>query len=324
MEKFSELQSRTLRSLDIVTSAYNEQESLGPLYQRICRVMEKYPNCKWRLLIADNNSSDQTWPVVKQLAASDLRVVAYRFSRKFNLDSALTCGLDLAKAEAIVLMCSDLQDPPELITKFIDGYEQGYDQVVGKVISREGASWQQRLFVKLFYRIINKLSKDMIRENVSDFRLASKACYEAARSLREQKRFLRGQFSWVGFKTQEVEFVRPNREFGESHFSIDGLKTNLPTALLSIFAHSSSPLFFLAILVIFLGGLSVVSLIACILFWLLWGVPFAGFGIIVSLLVGLIASVFGGIGLVAFYISAIYDEVKNRPLYVVSDSVNLK
>ena len=324
MEEFIELHSRTLRSLDIITSAYNEQESIGPLYQRICMVMKKYPNCAWRLLIADNNSSDHTWPEVKSLASSDLRVVAYRFSRKFNLDSALTCGLDLAKAEAVVLMCSDLQDPPELITKFIEGYEQGYDQVVGKVISRAGASWQHKLFVKLFYKIINRLSKDMIRENVSDFRLASKACYEAARSLREQKRFLRGQFSWVGFKTQEVEFARPDREFGKSHFSIDGLRTNLPTAILSIFAHSSSPLYFLALLGILLGSLSITSLIAFIVFWLLWGVPFAGFGIIVSLLVGLIASVFGGIGLVAFYISAIYDEVKNRPLYLISDSVNFK
>ena len=324
MENLPIVRVRKINSLDIITSAYNEEESLVALYQRISNVMNLHPECKWRLLIADNDSSDQTWNIVQEIASKDSRVIGYRFSRKFNLDAALTCGLDLAEAEAVVLMCSDLQDPPELITEFIEGYEQGFDQVLAKVIAREGTPWQTRIMVKLFYKIINRLSRGLVPENVSDFRLASRSCYEAARRLREQKRFLRGQFSWVGFKTKEVAFVRPDRAFGSSHFSVDGLSTNVPTAILSIFAHSSLPLFFLALIGLVLGGLSAVSLIGFIAFWLLWGVPFAGFGIIVSLLVGLIAAVFGGIGIIAFYISAIYEEVKNRPLYIIRDKINMK
>jgi dolichol-phosphate mannosyltransferase len=285
--------------------------------------MEKFPDCSWRLLIADNDSTDKTWSIINSIAAKDSRVVAYRLTRKFNLDAALTCGLDLASADAVIIMCSDLQDPPEFIPRLIESFEKGFDQGIVKIRERAGIDWRKKLLVSSFYNLLYKLSEGLVPKNISDFRLASKSCYESARKLREQKRFLRGQFAWVGYPTEVIEITRPERKFGNSHFTRDGLLKNITVSIFSILAYSSTPLIFLSIFGIILFTLSLLSFFIFILFWIIWGVPFVGFGVIVSLLVALISGSFAAIGVISFYISAIYDEVKNRPLYLIRETVNI-
>jgi dolichol-phosphate mannosyltransferase len=240
-------------------------------------------------------------------------------SKTFLFDSAITAALDFATADAVVIMCSDLQDPPSIIPDLISGYEQGFDQVVVKIKSRKGTPFLIRVFANLFYKIAYYLTQGDIPKNVSDYRLASRACYQAARSLRESNRFIRGQFAWVGFKKIEIEIDRPRRLHGKSKFLQFPRWRAIWLALNSIFSFSSVPLAIIAAV----GGLS--SLFSLILtfflaiLWLFFGVPFAGYGTIVASIILGFSLVFLILGIQSMYISSIYEEVKRRPLYIINE-----
>ena len=314
------MEARTNPSLDIITSALNEEECLNEFVSRVFLVMEKHPAYKWRLIICDNGSADSTWKIINQLSADNANILGVRMSRTFPLDAAFTMGLDYARADAAVIMASDLQDPPEVLHAFIEKYEEGYEQVVAKVIRRQQVPFLRRRLSSLFYFVANKATGNVIPRGVSDFRLLSRSAYLAAQQMRERNRFLRGLISWTGFKTYEVEIERPNRFAGDSTFVKIKLRIVIRWALGAILAHTTSPLHFVSILGFVLSGASILATLTLPIFWITQGVPFGGYGTIIGLMTLGFSIILGAIGVISQYLALIYEEVKQRPIYIVAET----
>jgi dolichol-phosphate mannosyltransferase len=241
-------------------------------------------------------------------------------SRNFSLDSAFTCGLDYATADVAIIMTSDLQDPPEAIPQLLRKFEEGYDQVLAKILKRESVPLLRRILSKIFYKLANAMTSGMLPESVSDFRLVNKRTYTAIRRLRESHRFLRGIGAWVGFKTSQIEIERPPRFAGESKWLGMSFFRVVGVASKSILAYSSQPLAWVSILGLSMSVLSIFSLFLLITFWVVFGVPFAGFGSLIGVIVLGFSITMFAIGILAQYLGLIYEEVKQRPLYLVTET----
>jgi dolichol-phosphate mannosyltransferase len=286
--------------------------------------MSEHPDYDWRLIICDNGSTDSTWLHILELSKRHPNILGIRMSRSFTFDQALTCGLDQATADVIVIMASDLQDPPEVIHKFLQKFEEGYDQVVAKVISRKTVPLIRRLLSNMFYFIANRYTNNMIPRGVSDFRLLSKKVYTAARGLREKNRFLRGLIAWTGFNTAVIEIERPARYAGDSKFVAAKLSKVIQWASNAILSHTSKPLLSISYLGILLSLTSLAATLIFAMFWIFKGVPFAGFGTIVGLIILSFSFLLLSVGILGQYISLIYEEVKDRPIYIISERTDEK
>jgi dolichol-phosphate mannosyltransferase len=242
-------------------------------------------------------------------------------SRNFTFDQALTCGLDQASADAVVIMASDLQDPPELISEFIRKWEEGYENIYMVVTKRGGTGPLRRFNSRLFYWVAARLTGESIPQNASDFRLVDRKVYEAVRMMNERNRFVRGLFAWVGFKSIGVKAERPPRFAGTS--GAHSLKV-IDLALKGIFAHSYLPLKLITLAGVTLSVLSIVTLVPLAALWLFVGVPFAGFGTVISVLLLFFGLLSFMIGIVAEYVGLVYEEVKQRPNFVVAEMLGVK
>lgn len=309
-----------MASIDIVSSAFNEEECLPELFKRISLVMASESEYTYRLLIIDNGSQDSTWQVIKAESDMNPRVVGIRMSRNFSLDSAFTCGIDYAEADLAIVMTSDLQDPPEAIPLMLREYEQGYDQVLAKISKRASVPLIRRFFSRVFYSLARRMTAGMLPESVSDFRLINRRTYSAIRQLRESHRFLRGLGAWVGFKTTYIEIERPPRFAGKSKWLGMSFFRVVGIASKSILAYSAQPLAWVSVLGLSLSVISIFGLSLLAVFWLLFGVPFAGFGSLIGVTVLGFSLTMLCIGILAQYVGLIYEEVKRRPLYLVTET----
>jgi len=307
-------------TLDIITSAYNEEDCLPELFNRIIHVMSSEKDYDYRIIVIDNGSSDKTWEIISGESNINSRVSGIRMSRNFTLDSAFTCGLDYATADVSIIMTSDLQDPPEAIPLMLRKYEEGYDQVLAKILKRDSVPLLRRVLSKVFYKLANGMTSGMLPESVSDFRLVNKRTYSAIRRLRESHRFLRGLGAWVGFKTTQIEIERPPRFAGESKWLGMSFFRVVGVASKSILAYSAQPLAWVSVLGLSMSFFSIFSLFLLIIFWIVFGVPFAGFGSLIGVAVLGFSLTMLSIGILAQYLGLIYEEVKQRPLYLVTET----
>ena len=309
-----------MTSIDFVSSAYNEEECLPELFERISTVMRNEPNYTYRIIIIDNGSLDATWRIIKSESDKNPKVVGIRMSRNFSLDSAFTCGIDYAEADIAIVMTSDLQDPPEAIPLLLRKYEEGYDQVLAKISKRASVPFMRRIFSRMFYKLARKMTSGMLPESVSDFRLLNRRTYSAIRQLRESHRFLRGLGAWVGFNTTYIEIERPPRFAGKSKWLGMSIFRVVGIASKSILAYSAQPLAWVSFLGLTLSVISIIGLIALATFWILFGVPFAGFGSLIGVTVLGFSLTMLCIGILAQYVGLIYEEVKRRPLYLITET----
>jgi dolichol-phosphate mannosyltransferase len=310
------------KSIDIITSAYNEEDCLEELIDRIHGVMRNEPDYFFKFIIIDNGSVDSTWRIISKAASQNDNFIGIRMSRNFTFDSALTCGLDHATSDAAVIMASDLQDPPEVIHNFLREYEKGYDQVVAKIVSRKTVPLFRRVSTSLFYKIAFKMSSNLLPQYVSDFRLLSRKTYIAVNSLREKHRYLRGITAWVGFKTCSIDIERPPRFSGESKWLNMSISKVITNATKSILSFSSIPLTWISTVGILLSFFSFITLILLVIFWLISGVPFAGFASLISVGILSFSILMLFLGIFSQYLGLIYEEVKNRPIYIVAERIN--
>jgi dolichol-phosphate mannosyltransferase len=308
------------KTVDVITSAFNEEDCLPELFNRLNVIAEQENNYDFRFIVIDNGSQDRTWDLIKDIQESDNRYSGIKMSRNFTLDAAFTCGLDHAKSDIAIIMTSDLQDPPEAIPLLLRQFESGYDQVLAKITNRGTVPLLRRKLSESFYKIANFMTGGMLPESVSDFRLVSRKCYEAIRTLRESHRFLRGLGSWVGFKTTNIEIERPPRFAGESKWLGTSLIRVVIHGFQSIFAYSTLPLAWVSIFGVFASLGSLLSLAVLTSMWILLGVPFAGFGSIIAAIVLCFSITILVLGVIAQYIGLIYEEVKRRPLYLISET----
>lgn len=308
------------KSVTVVVPAYNESECVDELARRLGAVFDNEPDYDMDAIIVENGSTDDTWTKLQKIHAADPRIRVLKLSRNFRMDGGLTAGLEYVRADACVFMTADLQDPPELIHRFLREWEAGYDNVYGIVEKRGGTGPLRRFNSWLFYVVAGKLTDGRIPRNVSDFRLMDRKLYEAVRSMNERNRFVRGLVAWSGFKSVGVPMERAERFGGVSNahsFKVIDL------AFKGIFAHSVAPLRMITILGISLSVLAVITLFILAISWLTVGVPFAGFGSIVGITLlgfGIITTM---IGIVAEYVGLIYEEVKQRPNFIVSETEGL-
>jgi polyisoprenyl-phosphate glycosyltransferase len=305
--------------LEIITSAYNEEECVKELFSRIERVMQEHLNYDWRIIFCDNNSTDRTWGLIQELSVETGKVLGVRMSRTFTLDSAFTMGLDIATGDAVVIMASDLQDPPEVIHSFIKKYEEGYEQVVAKVVRRDHVPFVRRVLSNWFYILANKVTGDLIPRGVSDFRFLSRPAYLAARKMQEKNRFLRGLIAWTGFKTATIEIERPARFAGDSKFTDIPIRTVMKWAIAAILAHTTAPLIGLSVIGFVFSFVSILATVIFSTIWFISGVPFAGFGTIVGIVTLGFSLIMLSIGILAHYLALVYNEVKARPIYLIAE-----
>lgn len=309
-------------TVDLITSALNEQDCLPELFQRLKEVFKSEQGYNFRIIIMDNGSYDRTWQIISDEVKGANNVCGIKLSRTFSLDSAFTCGLDYATAEIAILMTSDLQDPPELIHELLRKYEDGYDQVLVRITKRKSVPFFRRIFSWLFYALANKMTSGVLPKSVSDFRLMSRKTYKSVSLLRESHRFMRGIGSWVGFKTAIINSERPPRFAGESKWLNTSLVRVVSDATKSILAYSSRPLSWVSTIGILSSFVTSIGLISLVVFWLTGGGrPFEGFASIIVLILVLFSILMLSIGIIAQYLSLMYEELKTRPLYIIDETV---
>ena len=305
------------KSVAIVTPAFDEEECLAELARRLRDIFASEASYNFRCIIVENGSTDRSWQLIKGITEEDPRFVGVRLSRNFGADGGITAGLEYVVEDAAVIMTADLQDPPEMIPQFLRAWEEGYENVYGVITSRRGVGLLRRLNSRLFYWLAARATDNVIPQNASDFRLLDRRAYEAVRDMRERSRMMRGLAAWIGFRSLGLPMERPERFAGASKASS---KTVIRLAANGIFSNSTKPLRFITWSGILLSALAVVAIIVLTLLWVARGVPFAGFGTLVSislLAFGLLALM---IGVVAEYVGLIFEEVRRRPTFIVRET----
>jgi polyisoprenyl-phosphate glycosyltransferase len=305
--------------ISLVIPCFNEESvlphlraELTPLLDRLARDYDP------EVLLVDDGSRDRTWALIREYAEADPRFKGVSLSRNFGHQAALTCGYDWARGQAVVAMDSDLQDPPEVVEQMLEKWKGGADIVYGVRDSREGEGLFKRATASLFYRTIGALGASPVRADSGDFRLMSRRSLEALKGLPEYHRFIRGMVGWIGFKTEEVRYVRKPRRAGSTKFT---LRKMVRFALDAVVSFSIVPL---RLTYISAGLLSLT-----VLGYLVWSlVSFLFFGGTrvpgwASLILAIVA--FGTMNLICLgimgeYVGRIYEQSKNRPVYLVVDS----
>jgi dolichol-phosphate mannosyltransferase len=302
------------KKVTVVTCAYNEAACIEELSRRLAAVFDSLPAYDFEVLAIENGSDDETPELLRAISKTDNRFRVVELSRNFGLEGGLSAGIALADGNAVVIMASDLEDPPEVIPQFIEQWEKGYENVYGLVRSREGTDWKRRLNSHLFYRLIGRLSEHPIPQRARDFRLMDRKVYQQVRDLQEQRWFLRGIIAWTGFRSTGVEFDQPPRFAGRSKAA--SLKT-MEFATKAIFVHSLTPLRILPVAGFALTGVSFCALIGIVVHSLVYGVPFPGFGTIIALMSLFFGLLFSLLSVIGVYVGLIFEQVRGRPSFVI-------
>ena len=302
--------------LTVVVAAYNEGDSLPLLHPRIAAVLAglESQGVTGRVLYVDDGSTDGTWSVLQGLAAGDARVGLLRLSRNFGKELALTAGLDRVDEGAALILDADGQDPPELIPRFVELWQDGFDDIHGTRLVRDGEGWLKRATAHAFYRVIGRLSRTPIPADTGDFRLLSPRALAALAQLRERHRFMKGLFGWVGFNRTSIPYHREPRAAGASKFNFWRL-WNL--ALEGITSFSTAPLRLATYLGLATAALAFVYGLWVIAKALLWGDPVAGWPTMMAVILFLGGIQLIALGLIGEYLGRLYEESKHRPLYLV-------
>ncbi|NLC88322.1 MAG: glycosyltransferase family 2 protein [Clostridiaceae bacterium] len=305
-----------MKKISIIIPAYNEEEELPLLYERLNKLMNEIKKYEFEVLFVNDGSKDRTIKIIKELRNKDERICYVDFSRNFGKEIAMLAGLDYAKGDAVIFMDADLQDPPELIPELIKYWEEGYDDVYARRKSRKGETWLKKFTSKMYYKVLQSLTRVEIQKDTGDFRLLDRRCVNALKRLRENSRNSKSMFSWIGYKKKEVLYDRDPRIAGKTKWNykklidlaIDGI-TSFTTSPLRISTYLSIPTFIMLF----------IYFIYVIVKWIKTGVFIEAFQVTILLIL-----FFSGIqillfGIIGEYLGRIFNETKNRPLYFVNE-----
>lgn len=305
-----------MKKVTIIVPAYNEEESLPFLFERLEKLMNENTNYEFEILFVNDGSKDKTIDLIKEYREKDKRINYVDFARNFGKEIAMIAGLDYATGDCVIFIDADLQDPPELIPEMIKYWEEGYDDVYAQRRSRKGETWLKKFTSKMYYRVLQSLTKVPIQKDTGDFRLLDKRCVNALRKMRETGRNSKSMFSWIGYKKKAIFYDRDPRVAGSTkwnyakliNLAIDGI-TSFTTSPLRISTYIAIPTF-LALLVYF-----IYVIVKCIRLH----VAIQAFQAIILLIL-----FFAGIqillfGIVGEYLGRIFNESKHRPLYLVNE-----
>lgn len=310
-----------MKKISVVVPMYYEEAVVEECYKRTKAVLSSLENYEHEIIFVNDGSTDDTLPLLEKIANKDANVKVISFSRNFGHQAAVTAGLKYTTGDCTMIIDSDMQDPPELLTDMLKLWEEGNEVIYAKRKTRKGESKFKLFTAKMFYKILNGLSDVKIPKDTGDFRLADKKVIEVINSLPEHNKFLRGLFSWVGFKQVPFEYERQERFAGKTKYP---LKKMLKLAGDGIISFSTKPLRLI-------GGLGVVSIFISIILLIYTLISYifasdleAGW---TSMMVAI--TFFAGVQLISIwmmseYIARIYDDTKKRPEYIISKKINIE
>lgn len=299
----------------IVVPVYNEEEVIHETYRRLTEVMRSTKEA-YELLFVNDGSRDRTAEIIKEYSEQDPAVVLLDFARNFGHQIAITAGMDYARGEAVVVIDADLQDPPELILEMIEKWEQGFDVVYAKRTKRKGETYFKKQTAAMFYRFLRAMTDIDIPLDTGDFRLLDRKVCNQMNSIQEKNRFVRGLVSWVGFKQIAVEYERDERLAGESKYP---LKKMLKLSMDGITSFSYKPLKLASYAGVTLSGIGFIYLLVVLYLKLFTESTITGWSSLIVIQLFFSGIILIILGMIGEYIGRIYDETKNRPLYIVRE-----
>ena len=310
-----------MKKISLVIPMYYEEQVAEECYRRTRNVLKSIEEYDYEIIFINDGSKDKTLEILETIAKEDNKVKVISFSRNFGHQSAVTAGLKYATGDAIIIMDADLQDPPELIPDMLKYWENGYDVIYGKRKKREGESAFKLLTAKVFYETLNKLSDVEIPKDTGDFRLVDKKVVDVVNNLPEHNKFLRGLFSWIGFRQYAYEYERKERFAGKTKYP---LKKMMKLAKDGIFSFSTKPLKIV-------GGLGIISVIisiAILIYAILsyaysWNNLTPGWTSIMCTITFLGGVILLSLWMIGEYIGRIYEETKQRPQYIIEKTINI-
>lgn len=311
-----------MKKISLLIPVYNEEASLDALHTALRPLLDNsHPGLggkayEWEVILVDDGSSDSSLAKLKELNAADERYRYVSLSRNFGKENALLAGFDRATGDAMVIMDADLQHPVDTVPEMIVKWEEGFDDVYGRRLSRGKESIFRKLFTKTYYSLLNKSTRVDVLPNVGDFRLLDRKAIDAIRTLRESQRYTKGLYCWVGFRKTGVDFQTADRAAGETHMSA-GRLINL--ALEGITSYTTAPLRIATVLGFIISLLAICYMLYIAAKTLIYGEPIQGFPTIICTILFLGGCQLLALGIIGEYIGKIYNESKQRPAYIVGE-----
>lgn len=302
--------------VSILVPCFNEEASLPRLYDEVKKIMDLLTNYEWELFFVNDGSSDHTLSIISDIYAKDPRISYLDLARNFGKEKAMLAGFDYIKGDCTIILDADLQDPPSLIPDMLSYWEEGYHDVYAKRNNRGKESWLRNKLSLLFYYILDKSTRYEVLQNVGDFRLLDRKCIEALKQLRENERYTKGLFCWIGFKKKEIIFDRGDRVAGQSNW---GYKALFNLAVEGITSFTTAPLRIATLIGILVAVWALCYMAWIILKVLVWGDPVAGYPTIMTVMLFLGAIQLIAIGILGEYVARIFNETKNRPTYLINE-----
>jgi glycosyltransferase involved in cell wall biosynthesis len=303
--------------LSVVIPVFNEESGVAEFHRRLASVMGNL-GLQWEAIYVNDGSSDGTLVVLQTMRADDLHIGILNLSRNFGKEIAMTAGLDHVRGDAVVLIDADLQDPPEVIPDLVAAWREGFDMVYAQRRKREGETWLKKVTALLFYRLMKRVGRAELPSNTGDFRLMSRRAVDAVIRLREQHRFMKGLFAWVGFRSRAVLYDRAPRYADSTKWNYWRL-WNL--ALEGITSFTVMPLKIATYLGLIVAVLAAAYAVFIVTLTLLYGNPVAGYPSLMAVVLFLGGAQLITLGVIGEYLGRIFNETKQRPLYLVDEFV---
>ena len=305
-----------MKKITIIVPSYNEEEALPYLYERLNTMMNNLNQYEFEVLFVNDGSKDRTLEFIKEMRNKDNRISYVNFSRNFGKETAMIAGLDYATGDAVIFIDADLQDPPELIPELIKYWEEGYDDVYARRSSRKGETFLKKFTSKMYYKVLQSLTRVEIQKDTGDFRLLDRRCVNALKKMRETQRCSKSMFSWIGYKKKEVMYDRDPRIAGQTKWNYKKL---IDLAIDGITAFTTSPLRVSTFLSIPTFLAFAIYLIYIIVKCITTNCRVQGYQTIILLNLFFFGVIILLIGIIGEYLGRIFNETKNRPLYFVDE-----
>ena len=305
-----------MKKISILIPMYNEQEVLPALYDRLTKLMDSMPGYEWEIMMVNDGSTDLTALRALEMHERDPRFHFVDLSRNFGKETAMMAGFDMVTGDCTVIMDADLQHPPEVIPDMIKKWEEGFDDVYGRRITRGKEHWLRKKLSLLYDRLLQKTTRVPILENVGDFRLLDKACINALRKIRETHRYTKGLYCYIGFKKTDVPFEQADREAGETKWNFMKL---LGLAIEGITSYTTVPLRFATMIGCIVSVCALLYLVYILVKTLIVGDPVAGFPTLMVTILFLGGIILLTLGIMGEYIARIFNEAKHRPTYFIRE-----
>ena len=305
-----------MKKVSILIPAYNEEEVLYTLYDRLENVINKLNNYEFEVLLINDGSKDNTLNILRELRKRDKRMCYINLSRNYGKETAMIAGLDYVTGDCCIILDADLQDPPELIEEMLKYWEQGYDDVYAKRKSRAGESFMKKFTSSLFYKMLQKSTRIPIQKNTGDFRLLDRRCVDALRKFRESERYTKGMFSWIGFNKKEILFDRDPRVAGSTKWNYWKL---IDLAIEGITSFTTKPLRISSFLGVIISFCAFVYIVIIIARTLIMGEAVKGYPSLMAVILFLGGVQLLSLGIIGAYIGRVFNETKRRPLYFVEE-----